>query len=280
LGVLRVAVVGPSERDAADVAATWRRLARTATISVEETGWPVDAATASRHHLVIGVADGAPPVIDSVDCWIRPTGAVSLWGDRLAPFAANLAAVRRARRRRVAVLAAPDRTWPAQAARLIGRLRHAFDDRVLRIDHIGSTSVPGLPAKDLVDIQVVVRDLATARDVATRADVAGLVRVVGDWTAPDRLGMRFREEALVDADPGRPTNVNLRPVTDPVWRETLLFRDWLRADARHRDAYLAEKRRLTASTEHVDDYGDGKLEWIGAALGRATTWATAVGWEP
>jgi len=83
---------------------------------------------------------------------------------------------------------------------------------------------------------------------------------------------------MVDADPGRPTTVNLRPVTDPVWRETLLFRDWLRADTGNRDAYLAEKRRLAAATEHVDSYSDGKLGWVGDALARAEQWAVRAGW--
>jgi dephospho-CoA kinase len=65
-----------------------------------------------------------------------------------------------------------------------------------------------------------------------------------------------------------------------VWRESILFRDWLRADPVHRDGYLAEKRRLAAVTEHVDDYGDGKLGWIGAALADAEVWAAATGWTP
>ena len=147
------------------------------------------------------------------------------------------------RRARVARLVGPDPTWPDQAARLIARVRHALGDHVLRVDHIGSTSVPGLPAKDLVDVQVTVPDLAVAADAAASAPIAGLVDV-GEWDAPDRTGVRFSERVLVDADPGRPATVNLRPVGDPVWREVLLFRDWLRADPSHRDAYLAEKRRL------------------------------------
>ena len=114
---------------------------------------------------------------------------------------------------------------------------------------------------------------------AARAEQIGLVDV-GIRDAPERSGARHAERVLVDGDPGRPVNVNLRPVGDPVWRETLLFRDWLRADTSHRDAYLAEKRRLTHQTDHVDAYSDGKLGWISDALGRAEAWAAATGWAP
>ena len=99
-------------------------------------------------------------------------------------------------------------------------------------------------------------------------------------TAPAAAGARYAERVLVDADPGRPTNVNLRAVGDPVWRETLLFRDWLRADPANRDAYLAEKRRLEQQTDHVDAYSAGKLGWITGALGRAEHWAAATAWQP
>jgi dephospho-CoA kinase len=278
--VLRVGLTGPSERAVAVVAATWAGVARdvTSEIVVGAVEWTAPLDVAARHHLVVGVAPASAN--DGVDVWVAPDGAATLLRDRLEPFATNLAAGRRAPRRRVARLVESDSDWPAQARRLMARVRHAVGDRVVRADHIGSTSVPGLPAKDLVDVQVVVRDLGDGRDVATHAHEMGLVHVAGAWDAPSRAGDRFREEVLVDADPGRPANVNLRALGDPVWRETLLFRDWLRADDRHRDAYLAEKRRLAAGTQHVDEYSDGKLDWIGDALGRAEDWAAAVGWTP
>ena len=139
--------------------------------------------------------------------------------------------------------------------------------------------MPGLPAKDLIDIQVTVPGLDAAGVIAIRAAEMGLVDV-GEWDAPDRTGTRYAERVLVDADPGRPTTVNLRAVGDPVWRETLLFRDWLRADSCNRDGYLAEKRRLEQQTDHVDAYSDGKLDWITDALERAEHWAAATRWEP
>ncbi len=177
--------------------------------------------------LVIGV-DAQPDDIDA------------LWHTRIVPFARNLANQTRTPRARVAVLHEPDPTWPAQAQRLIARLTYATGDHTIRIDHIGSTSVPGLPAKNLVDIQVVVADMTTAHTVAHAATAAGFVRVAGPISTQDRHGIEHPEEVVVDADPGRPTNVNIRAVTDPIWRETLCFRDWLRADKTSRDEYLAQ----------------------------------------
>lgn len=190
-----------------------------------------------------------------------------LWADRLVPFAANLRRGRRAPRRRTAELSESQPAWADQARRLIGRLDAAVGDRVRRIDHIGSTSVPGLPAKDLVDIQIVVDDLAAAAQVAERAPAAGFARVPGEWFGMDRFGRLHREEVMVDADPGRPANVNVRPVTAPVWRETLLFRDWLRTHPDERDAYAALKQDLAG--HDVDRYSDDKMPWIRAAVTRA-----------
>jgi dephospho-CoA kinase len=94
-------------------------------------------------------------------------------------------------------------------------------------------------------------------------------------------GVDHPEEVVVDADPGRPVNINIRPVTAPVWRETLLFRDWLRSHDAERDAYAVMKRRLTQRPGNdVDDYGRDKMPWISAALGRAEDWAAAARWSP
>lgn len=225
-------------------------------------------------HLLVGVGAGAGAAdADVVLGADQPVEAIiravdELWAERLVPFDANLRLGRRAPRRRTAELSEPGPEWPDQARRLIGRLDAAVGDLVQRIDHIGSTSVPGMPAKDLVDIQVVVDSLAVAAEVAERAPVAGFVRVAGEWFGEDRFGRRHREEVMVDADPGRPANVNIRPATAPVWREALLFRDWLRTHPDERDAYAAMKRALAGGD--VDRYSDDKLPWIRAAVTRAS----------
>jgi len=265
---LVIAVTAVSNADATAVAATWRSLDD---VRVDIVGWPPDLATAARAHLLVGVESGigAPVDHDAIDVWTDVDGARHLCQSRLVPFRDNLVANRRAPRRRVAELAGPDPDWATTARRLIARLERVLGEAALRIDHIGSTSVPGLPAKDLIDIQVVVPDLDVADHVAAHARDAGFVRVPGRWTGPDRHGTAFDEVVLVDADPGRPVNVNLRAVGDPVWRETLLFREWLISDPVNRDRYLAFKQHLIETNDHVDAYSAGKRQWIGDALERA-----------
>lgn len=221
-------------------------------------------------HLLVGVGDVEADVDVLLDAGDLRPAVDELWTARLVPFEANLRTGRRAPRRGTAVLFDPDPTWAAQAQRLIGRLDEAVGDLVVRIDHIGSTSVPGLPAKDLLDIQVVVDDLAVARQVAERARAAGFVHVRGEWFGTDRHGTDHPEEVVVDADPCRPTNVNIRPVTASVWRETLLFRDWLRTHPTDRDAYATLKRTLSDQTPDVDTYSTRKLPFISAAVARAS----------
>jgi dephospho-CoA kinase len=221
--------------------------------------------------------------LSPADATVDETGEQidSRWADRLVPFEANLRTGHRAPRRLDVFVADPDPTWPEQAGRLIGRLRFAVGGQLIRVDHIGSTSVPGLPAKQLIDIQVVVADLAAAARVAEAAHRAGFVHVPGQWSGTDQHGVDHPEEVVVDADPGRPVNINIRPVTAPVWRETLLFRDWLCRHDAERDAYAVMKRRLAQRPRHdVDDYGKDKMPWISAALGRAEDWAAAARWSP
>jgi dephospho-CoA kinase len=200
----------------------------------------------------------------------------ALWRDRLVPFEANLRAGRRASRRRQARLAEPDPTWPAQAARMIARLTAAVGDRLLRIDHIGPTSVPDLPADDLIDIQAVVADLDVAAAVAAAAPAAGLVRTPGRRYGIDRRGGEHEEIVVAGADPGRPVNVNLRPADGPVWRDALLLRDWLRADPAARAEYAAVDPEPAGRPE--PDVGGPP--WTVAALDRADAWAKATGWSP
>jgi dephospho-CoA kinase len=241
------------------------------------TDWPGGKCWPGLH---IVVATAAMPAADAIVD--ETAGQIDqLWADRLVPFEANLRASRRAPRRQEALLVDPDRTWPVQARRLIERLRFTAGGRIIRVDHIGSTSVPGLPAKQLIDIQVVVADLPTAARVVEAARRAGFVHVPGQWFGTDRHGVDHPEEVVVDADPGRPVNINIRPAGAPIWRETLLFRDWLRSHDEERDAYAAMKRELAQRPDHgVDDYSRDKMPWISAALARAEDWAAAAGWSP
>src|SRR5699024_1471112 len=124
--------------------------------------------------------------------------------DRLVPFERNLHSGTPARRPERLTVVDPDPHWPAQAERLLARLRKALGDAALRADHIGSTSVPGLPAKDVIDLQVVVDDLAVLDDAGVRSaleQVGFLVpdRLWHDHAHPDDREHDFHTAATGDA---------------------------------------------------------------------------------
>ncbi|PZG22001.1 GrpB family protein [Nonomuraea aridisoli] len=267
---LKIAATGPDDAAAREVADRLADLAAGAPVAVASAPAPEPGA----HHLVVGV--GVPEGDATVDVRVpRSAEAVrELWRGRVAPFADNLARRRRAPRRQHVVLAAPDPSWPAQAARLMARLARVLGERARRIDHIGSTSVPAMAAKDIIDLQVVVDDLAAAVEAAALSHEAGFVHVTGPFYGIDRHGTHHDEQVAVDADPGRPVNVHFHPVSSPIWTEMLLLRDWLRADPAHRAEYEAVKRGLAARPDHdVNDYSLDKMPWISRALGRAEAWA-------
>ncbi|HEX6337081.1 MAG TPA: dephospho-CoA kinase [Jiangellaceae bacterium] len=225
----------------------------------------------------------------AADVWLDNSGTPddtaaavdSVWRDRLVPFEANLRAGRRAERSPRAVLAGPDPTWSVQAARLIERVRHCVGARILRVDHVGSTAVPGLAAKDVLDLQVVCTDLPTAEDVAGSLTGAGLVRMPGRWWDTGRDGGEHDKAMACNADPDRAANVHVRPVESSTWRDALLLRDWLRATPAGVAEYESLKRQLvTQPHETIDEYAERKTPWINDALARADDWAAQAGWSP
>ncbi|UNB55411.1 dephospho-CoA kinase [Mycolicibacterium sp. YH-1] len=236
------------------------------------------------------------------DVWLENHGgpdelrqqAVALWNDRVLPFARNVAAQIPAAAVEPRLVPA-DPTWPEQAERIVSRLNTACGHRAVRIDHIGSTSVPGLAAKDVIDVQVTVASLAVADELVEALTTAGYPRVAsitGDVMKADARSTvaefdHSGDEALwhkryhASADPGRPTHVHIRVDGWPNQQFALLFPDWLRADADARAEYLELKQRVAAS-EHgtIDDYADAKEPWLHGAYDRAWAWADATGWRP
>ncbi|WP_211880003.1 dephospho-CoA kinase [Pseudarthrobacter albicanus] len=212
----------------------------------------------------------------------------TLWEQRLAPFALNVAQQRIAARPGGPVLSAASPEWAGQARRLAARLQAAAQQDILVVDHIGSTAVPGLEAKDVIDLQLSVRDLGTADRIAPLLAAAGFPRwpgIISDTPRPPHpdpadWGKRLHGSA----DPGRPVNIHLRAAGSPGWRYALCFRDWLRADADARRDYAAEKWRVAAL--HGEDkstagYAADKEGWLtGYAAPRMEAWAQRTGWQP
>jgi dephospho-CoA kinase len=214
-----------------------------------------------------------------------------LWTQRLVPFARNLEAAAAAARTGGPELQPSRPEWPQHAHRLKDRLRAALrgphGDVVLALDHIGSTSVPGLDAKDVIDLQLTVPDLAAADALAPVLAAAGFPRVSGitsdvpkaSHPATEDWGKRFH----ANADPGRAVNLHVRAAGSPGWRFALCFRDWLRAEPAAAGDYLALKRRLAelhAGDPSTAGYAADKEAWFAAAEDPMERWARRSGWAP
>jgi dephospho-CoA kinase len=206
----------------------------------------------------------------------------ALWRDRLVPYERNVRE-RRAVRCEPAVPTEPDPTWPQQYARLAARIRHALAPADPRVDHVGSTSVPGLAGPDVLDIQLTVASLAEADGpLAERLAGAGFPRLPGEWfDNPRPPGSGQWEKRLHgSADPGRPVNLHLRVAGSAGWRYALLMRDHLRADPDQRANYLQLKRELVADAPETAADGTLRDPWFDEEHLRAEEWAAQTGWRP
>ncbi|WP_280230175.1 dephospho-CoA kinase [Nocardia cyriacigeorgica] len=208
-----------------------------------------------------------------------------LWDERLVPFERNMRAARVAEPE--LRLVAPDPEWAAQAQRLIARLWVVAGAAASHIDHIGSTSVPGLVAKDVIDIQITVADLAAADGLRDALGAAGFPvnsRIVHDNPKPTESDPGATDTELWakrfhgSADPGRPANVHLRVAGSPGQQFALAFRDWLRADAAAREEYARVKGEAESKAaglsgdEAMVAYLAVKEPWFDRAYPRITQW--------
>ncbi|MFY1686663.1 dephospho-CoA kinase [Plantactinospora sp. WMMB782] len=206
----------------------------------------------------------------------------ALWRHRLTPYERNVRQHRPVRAARVRPVE-PDPSWPAQYRRLAARLRHVLAPTGVRVDHVGPTSVPGLAAEDVLDLQLGVASLAEADALADRLADAGFPRCPGDWWDSARSSggaFRWPKRLHGSADPGRPVNLHVRELNSPGWRFALLMRDHLRADPERRAEYLAVRRRLAAAGPDLDAYAEAKEPWFDLEHQYAEEWAATAGWQP
>jgi GrpB-like predicted nucleotidyltransferase (UPF0157 family) len=173
--------------------------------------------------------------------------------------------------------------WAQEFAALAARLRACLGALALRIDHIGSTSVPGLDAKDIIDVQVTVAELDVDRLVPAFA-LAGFDHRPdnpGDHRPPGAEGPDQDWAKLFFAErTGRPTNVHVRVMGRPNQRYALLFRDYLRAHPAAAAAYAELKRRLAVLGISRGVYADVKDPACDIIMAAAQDWAGAAAWQP
>jgi GrpB-like predicted nucleotidyltransferase (UPF0157 family) len=176
--------------------------------------------------------------------------------------------------------------WPAEFAAIGAALRHALDDLALRIDHIGSTSVVGLAAKDRIDVQIAVAGFDQFDDIRARIEAFGYQsrpNITGDHLPPGWEGPQseWEKRYFTTAPEQRPANLHVRVLGQANQRYALLFRDYLRAHPRSAAAYAELKRRLalylTDNLYYYPDVKDPACDLIALA---AEDWAQQSEWWP
>ena len=173
-----------------------------------------------------------------------------------------------------------DRCWPGDFAVLARRIQDALGPMAVRVSHVGSTSVPGLAAKDCIDVQVEVQALNEEL-------------IVGRF---GKIGFRLRPEPWnrVEATPRQPvpklvfappegeraSNIHVVEAASEAARRKLLFRDFLRAHDAARDAWSDFKQRLAAMATDIYQYGQAKAGPTEILMIAAESWAHQTGWTP
>jgi GrpB-like predicted nucleotidyltransferase (UPF0157 family) len=179
-----------------------------------------------------------------------------------------------------------DPDWPRRADALIASVMAMADGTVERIEHIGSTSIPGMAAKNVIDLQASVADLDRATEVLEGPLAAiGFERLpydndhvpAGLVDDPERWVKRLF--ARGDHPDGR-VNLHVRLIGSPNERLALLFRDWFRAHPDAVPAYAEFKRVLASEVDDVGVYSDVKDPVVDLVLFVAETWAAITDWSP
>ena len=179
------------------------------------------------------------------------------------------------------VVVDPDPSWPARAAKLARRLNAALGPQVLRVEHIGSTSIPGMAAKDILDMQISVADLDAAE-----AAFSGPLDELGFVLSAYRMDHVVSEDPALWAKrlwtrrPDDPVNLHVRVAGSPNERLALLFRDWFRANPGAVGPYAQFKRVLAASVDDTGVYTDVKDPVVDLVVWVAEGWAFETGWTP
>lgn len=154
-----------------------------------------------------------------------------------------------------------DQQWPELFVREADRIRAVLGRRALRIEHVGSTSVPGLVAKPVIDALLTVTDSGDEDAYLPSLEAAGYL-------------LRIRESNWYEHRMfnGPDTEINLHVFSSecPEIDRMLTFRDWLRVDAADRDVYARAKLALAQKKwKSVQDYADAKTSVIEEIIARA-----------
>jgi GrpB-like predicted nucleotidyltransferase (UPF0157 family) len=174
--------------------------------------------------------------------------------------------------------------WADEFNTLGTRLRSILQNEALRIDHIGSTSVPGLAAKDIIDIQVTVADLDNMASFIDRMCQEGFVhreKNLSDEFVGEIDPGQLRKRYFREADGDRSVHIHVRQDGLLNQRYPILFRDFLRSNATVRAGYEQIKLRLAEIfPESIEGYLYIKDPLMDIIFEGATVWARETDWRP
>jgi GrpB-like predicted nucleotidyltransferase (UPF0157 family) len=154
-----------------------------------------------------------------------------------------------------------DPQWPKDFEREADRIRVALGSRAFQIEHTGSTSVPGLAAKPIIDMLLVVADSADEASYLPALESSGCVLRIreADW-----------HEHRMFWGPDTKINLHVFSSGCPEIERMLLFRDWLRNNAADRELYARTKLALVQQEwKHIQNYADAKTAVIEEIIARA-----------
>ncbi|WP_035991365.1 GrpB family protein [Leptolyngbya sp. KIOST-1] len=164
--------------------------------------------------------------------------------------------------------------WPHAFEQAAAQLRSLLGDDLIAIHHIGSTSVPGLAAKPIIDLLPVAQSIEAIAAQTPQLEAAG-------YLAWGEYGLPGRRYFTRDRDGYRTYNIHIYGQGDPDIDRHLAFRDYLRAHSPVRDEYAAVKR--AAYAQHPTDiggYSDSKHDWIQTVEAKAMAWYLQSGSNP
>ncbi len=151
--------------------------------------------------------------------------------------------------------------WPVRFLEIARKIQDALGVELIAIEHVGSTSVPGLSAKPVIDVLLVVSDSTAEEHYVPQLEKVGFSLRIRE---PDWFEHRLLRPSEADA------NIHVFSNGCVEIRRMLAFRDWLRTDESDRLLYKATKTRLAAQTwKYIQNYADAKSEIVEEILARA-----------
>jgi GrpB-like predicted nucleotidyltransferase (UPF0157 family) len=182
------------------------------------------------------------------------------------------------------VIVDPSSSWPDEFRAIAAALAQALEPTANRIDHVGSTSVPALPAKDVIDIQVTFADSATLQQGCAALATAGYPVSPESFDHPvpgEDQDLAAWAKGFATQRPGeRRANIHLRVEGAANQRYPLVFRDYLRSHPETAAAYASYKMRAARLLpDDVETYADLKDPVCDLIYLPAKAWAQSTGWQ-